>query len=312
MSFQSDNIALTIYCMTYNHENYIEKTLQGFMSQQTNFRFKVIVHDDASKDNTAEIIRKYTEKYPDVILPIFQSENKYSKHIPLFDNYIKPELEGRYIAVCEGDDYWCYPSKLQMQYDYMEAHPECALCVHNTKKINSDEKETGELFNKNNKDTDYFTEDVILAGGGGLFHTSSFFLRKESRLAMPDAFKIKGVGDYPLSIWLSIVGKHVHYIGRVMSAYRVNTPFSWSVKIHSSKEKILSSLDNIIDGIKQMDQYTEFKYHKPFCKRMDFLEYNKIVVNRRWSRIVLNPKYWGLFLFSMIKKLCKIFGYQTD
>lgn len=299
---------VTVYCMTYNHESYIEKTLEGFVSQQTNFRFKVIVHDDASTDGTAEIVRKYAEKYPDIIFPIFQTENKYSQHISIFDNFIKPELEGRYIAVCEGDDYWCDMQKLQMQYDYMEQHPECALCVHNTKRIDADGKELHKLFNESLIDVDYTTDEIIVAGGGGLFHTSSFFMRTKSRFAFPDEFKISGIGDYPLSIWLSVDGKYVHYIGKVMSAYRMKVPGSWTSRNANTYDKKIAFRKDSIDAIKRMDDYTGGKYHKSFEKRLKVLDYQIFVINRKYVRILVNPKYWKLFLSSIFRRLCRFFN----
>lgn len=124
-----DNILVSIRCTTYNQEKYIGKCLEGFISQVTNFRFVAIVHDDASKDNTAGIIRQYAEKYPDIIVPIYETENQYSKKDGSLYKIMDRACTGKYIATCEGDDYWEDPYKLQKQVDYMESHPECNL-VH--------------------------------------------------------------------------------------------------------------------------------------------------------------------------------------
>ena len=74
-----ENVVVSVYCLAYNHEKYIEETLKGFVSQITNFKYKVIIHDDASTDRTADIIREYVSLYPDILEPIFQNENMYSK-----------------------------------------------------------------------------------------------------------------------------------------------------------------------------------------------------------------------------------------
>lgn len=298
-----NEVVLTVYCLTYNHENYIRKTLEGFVSQQTNFKFKVIVHDDASTDKTAEIVREYAEKYPNIIYPIFQAENKYSQHIPIFDNFIKPNLEGRYIAVCEGDDYWCDINKLQMQYDYMEQHHDCALCVHNTQRIAA-EGETINKLNLKDVDCDYSTDDIILAGSGHLFHTSSFFAKSDFFITLPQSFKIRGLGDYSYAIWLSICGK-VHYIGKVMSVYRVQTPGSWSDR-HRNKEKQIEYRENIIKALWQMDKYTDFKFHKSFNRDVAYNEY-KIICAKKSYVSLLNPKYWIFMLASIAGKLRKFF-----
>ena len=125
------NIPLvSIRCITYNHEKYIRDTLEGFVMQKTNFKFEVIVHDDASTDNTPSIIREYAERYPDIIKPIFETENQYSKKDGSLDRIMITACKGKYVAFCEGDDYWTNPYKLQKQVDFMENHPECSLTYH--------------------------------------------------------------------------------------------------------------------------------------------------------------------------------------
>ena len=117
----SHKIKLSVICLTYNHEKFIRQALDGFVMQKTNFPFEVIVHDDASTDETAKIIREYEIKYPELIKPIYQKENLWQKGIPT-KNYIYPKINGKYVALCEGDDYWTDPLKLQKQVDFLEAH----------------------------------------------------------------------------------------------------------------------------------------------------------------------------------------------
>ena len=131
-------ILVAINCLTYNHEPYIRQCLEGFVTQKTKFRFVAIVHDDASTDNTAKIVREYADKYPDIIKPIFETENQYSKKDGSLDKIINQainETNCKYIAVCEGDDYWIDPFKLQKQIDFLENNPEYTLCFHNAKVI---------------------------------------------------------------------------------------------------------------------------------------------------------------------------------
>lgn len=117
-------LMVSIRCLAYNHEKSIRETLESFVMQKTNFRFEAIVHDDASTDGTAGIIREYAEKYPDIIKPIYETENQYSKHDGSLFSIMNKACTGKYIAYCEGDDYWIDPLKLQKQVDYLEAHPE--------------------------------------------------------------------------------------------------------------------------------------------------------------------------------------------
>lgn len=118
---------VTIQCLVYNHEPYLRQCLDGFVMQKTNFKFEAIVHDDCSTDSSVTIIKEYAEKYPDIIKPIYEIENQYSK--AGFQGILKILYEmsvGKYIAFCEGDDYWIDPLKLQKQVDFLESNPECA------------------------------------------------------------------------------------------------------------------------------------------------------------------------------------------
>ena len=123
---------VSVLCATYNHEEYLRQTLDSFLNQKTDFPFEVLVNDDASTDSTGDIIREYAAKYPDVIRPFYQKENLYSRRINLYDVVFFPACRGEYIAVCEGDDYWNDPEKLQLQVNWLDTHPEYSACVHNS------------------------------------------------------------------------------------------------------------------------------------------------------------------------------------
>ena len=118
---------VSIVCTTYNHENYIRQALDGFIMQQCSFPIEVIVHDDASTDNTAAIIREYAQKYPDIIKPILQTENQYSKGYNIWEYLFTQVAKGKYIAICEGDDYWIHPLKLKIQVDFLEKNSDYGL-----------------------------------------------------------------------------------------------------------------------------------------------------------------------------------------
>ncbi len=122
---------VAIKCFVYNHEPYLRECLDGFVMQQTDFPFVAIVHDDASTDHSADIIREYAAKYPDIIHPIYETENQYSKQDGSLGRIMDAAINAtgaKYIAMCEGDDYWTDPHKLQKQVDYLEAHKEVGLC----------------------------------------------------------------------------------------------------------------------------------------------------------------------------------------
>ncbi|NLO84320.1 MAG: glycosyltransferase [Clostridiales bacterium] len=122
---------VSICCAAYNQEQFIGKTLDGFLAQTVDFPIEILIHDDASTDQTPMIIRDYAERYPEMIKPILQTENQYSKGVAIDPTFNYSRAEGRYIALCEGDDYWCDPMKLQRQVDYMQSHPDCTFCFTN-------------------------------------------------------------------------------------------------------------------------------------------------------------------------------------
>lgn len=117
---------VSICTTTYNHEKYISEALDSFLMQETNFSFEIIVRDDASTDSTAEIIRKYEQKYPNIIKPIYESENGYSKGVKPLPITIN-KAKGKYIAICEGDDYWIDTKKLQIQKDFLDDNKEYVI-----------------------------------------------------------------------------------------------------------------------------------------------------------------------------------------
>ena len=132
------SVLVSVSCITYNHEPYIRACLDGFLMQKTNFPIEVIIHDDCSTDGTKEIIEEYVNRYPNIIFPVFQSENQYSKGVRGFmARFNFPRCRGKYIALCEGDDYWTDPLKLQKQVDFLEINDEYVVCSHDAKIIDS-------------------------------------------------------------------------------------------------------------------------------------------------------------------------------
>jgi len=177
---------VTIRCLVYNHEPYLRQCLNGFVMQQTTFPFEAIVHDDASTDGSADIIREYAEKYPQIIKPIFETENQLSKHdgslTRIMDEAMHPN--SKYLALCEGDDCWTDPRKLQHQVDILENHPECTIVFSRVKTISKDGTELGWTIPPENNSipTGVITlDDYMLSEfyyGRWTFHTSTYLYRK--------------------------------------------------------------------------------------------------------------------------------------
>lgn len=171
----NQDIKVTIRCITYNQKDYIRQCLDGFVIQRTNFRFEAIVHDDASTDGTDEIVREYAEKYPDIIKPIFETENQYSKHDGSLGRIMNAHTRGQYVAFCEGDDYWTDPLKLQKQADFLDANPQCSLTYHACKNVFSTPCKDNILFGESVKESYSEVDFVALYP----FQTATVMCRKE-------------------------------------------------------------------------------------------------------------------------------------
>ena len=146
---KNDEILVSISCLAFNHAPYIKKCMDGFIMQEVNFSFEVLIHDDASTDGTTDIIREYEKKYPNIIKPIYEEENQWQRGRRGSSIFNIPRAQGKYIAFCEGDDYWTYPLKLQKQVDYLETHPEYDMVCTRFQQLyqESGEIEDADLYN---------------------------------------------------------------------------------------------------------------------------------------------------------------------
>jgi len=157
-----DKPVVSICCATYNHESYIKKTLEGFLIQETDFSFEILIYDDASTDNNANIIREYEAKYPRLIKPIYQTINKYSQGIktnPVFNWF---RAKGEYSALCEGDDYWFSAEKLQVQIELMKRYSDINLSFHPSYISDKDSKNKKKLFCNYGDEIKIFSPDIII------------------------------------------------------------------------------------------------------------------------------------------------------
>ena len=136
---------VSICCMAYNHEKFIRQCLDGFVMQKTTFAFEILVHEDASTDNTASIVSEYESKFPHLFRCVYQTENQFKKQNTLV-NILFKMAKGKYIALCEGDDYWTDPLKLQKQVDFLEANEDYTICFHDVYALYPDGKMVEDSF----------------------------------------------------------------------------------------------------------------------------------------------------------------------
>lgn len=236
---------VSIKCLVYNHEPYLRQCLEGFVMQKTTFPFEAIVHDDASTDGSAAIIREYAAKYPDIIKPIYETENQYSKHDGSLRRVVEAVISpfSKYLAICEGDDYWTDPLKLQKQVDFLEDNPEYVLVYTGAEKVDADSKKLlrNSLKGISGNITEYFFykgNPVITAT---VCYRYKYFVDYTNEL-FKIPFKMK-MGDLPLWIYLSLQGKF-KYIDEKTTSYRVLIE---SASHSKKKENVESFITNTRD-----------------------------------------------------------------
>ena len=258
-------IKVSVICNVFNHGAYIRDALEGFVSQKTDFAFEVLIHDDASTDDSPRIIREYEEKYPQLIKPVLQTENQYSRGGGITRRFQLPRAKGKYLAMCEGDDYWTDPLKLQKQFDFMEAHPDYSMCVCSTQWLNM---HTGICENKGvvEQDRDFSLEEIILEKKGRAFQYASVFVKAEIMNSWPEWRRKFPIGDYPLAVLAALNGK-VHMLADVMTVYRYFAANSWTARMDSD-EKRTKVCRRMIEGLEALDEATQGRYHDVIMQRI--------------------------------------------
>lgn len=307
--WNTSNLPLvSIRCITYNHAPYIAQCLDGFLSQNTNFPFEIIVHDDASTDGTASIIKEYEKKYPKIIKGIYQIENQHSKQDNSINRIINPLLRGKYVALCEGDDFWCCSNKLQKQIDFLENNSEYSACVHNTLFLNLCNNKKYVRYSE--KVEELTLNDVLNRND---WHTSSLVCKTDLFVNRPSfCFAQKGVGDFPLAIYLSMSGR-IKRFGDVWSVYRLGVPGSWQMRVGLKPIKQIENLTNKMRMLHLANEYSCKVYEDIFNKKIketaylkakfskDLKEMKSIEFREFWKEESIVKKLYYLITFRLKK-----------
>ena len=282
---------VSICAVAYQHAPYIREAIEHFLLQKRDFGIEILIHDDASTDGTADIIREYQEKYPEIVKPVLQEKNQYSRGITNISGAFNfPRARGRYIALMDCDDYWCSDEKLKLQVAYMEAHPECQLCVHAAEVQN----ENGELVNRSlmrpyRGDRDLSPEELVDKAGS--FPFGSMLLRAALVRVLPEWYVNCPVGDRPLELMAAEKGS-CHYIDRPLSVYRFNGAGSWTSSMKSGdcvkkQDAYARQMRAMYEGF---DRSTGGRYHREAVSASHRVYFLTRVNLRDFSKI-FDPRY---------------------
>lgn len=272
-----NNITVSVITLVYNHEHYLRKCIDGILSQKTDFKIELLIHDDASTDRSANIIKEYEACYPDLLKPIYQTENQFSKGVSIGATYIYPRVQSKYIALCEGDDYWTDPYKLQKQVDYMEKNADCYLCTHASYwEIDGELSSNGCQYEE---ERDLSTDEII-RNGGLYLATASLLFRRELLSNRPQWMRKADVGDYPLLILGSIRGR-LHFLPQKMCVYRYQVPGSWTYNLRNTGINT-KHLRTEIAWMELFDDETDHQYSAAvYCHLLPF--YRELYYSRQLS-----------------------------
>lgn len=298
-----EDICVSISCITYNHAPYIRQCLDSFLMQKTNFAFEVLIHDDCSTDGTTEIIKEYEAKYPDIIKPLYEEENQYQQGKPLGSavwNF--PRARGKYIAMCEGDDYWIDPLKLQKQVDFLEAHPDYGLVYAKTK-----------IYSQNNHKFENYTigkeansfDDLIKSNS---IATLTVCFRNDLCKKYCKEVKINPLwkmGDYPMWLFISLNSK-IKFVDEIIAVYRkLEQSASHHIDIKGKLAFLESSSDICAYFLTYANRWDLRKvYKEKYCGIIMgyYISYNLPVKFSTISKYWLwKPKFVVKYLLSQLK-----------
>ena len=303
---QQEPILVAIKCAVYNHEPYLRDCLEGFVMQKTNFRFVAVVHDDASTDGSAAIIREYEEKYPDIIKPIYEIENQYSKHDGSLGRIMNAAIDAtgaKYIATCEGDDYWTDPLKLQKEVDFLESNPDYGLVYTGARVL---QEKTGVLSENLSCQQNYVS---LLTNEDRIITLTTCFRKELLKKFHQDITCCSQwlMGDLPLWLYFSFYSK-IKWLPEITGVYRFlensashSTNINKKIKFSLSAFECRKYFDERFSHGQYFKQIATFEFND-LCKIS--ICYNKSIFKVLFDFVRKNS------LFSL-KNIIKIALYST-
>ena len=259
------NVTVSVCMVAYNHADFIGKAIESVIDQETDFVVNLVIGEDCSNDSTRVEIEKYLERYPSRIQMITSAIN-----VGAQNNFVRTfhACTGRYVALLEGDDFWIDKQKLQKQVDFLDSHPEYAVCAHNLLVVDDKGNSEGTLVHNGPRTDSY---NLLEMAGGNMLATASCLYRNSftagpNPSGFPEWFQTVKIGDYCLHMLAARHGM-VKYFPDVMGVYRVHGGGAWSQETQFSQtimlfEALHQLRQEFTDEIEKKLMLQQFQYLK--------------------------------------------------
>lgn len=261
------DVKVSVAMITYNHERFVAHAIESVLMQQTDFSVELVIGEDCSTDSTRAIVRDYAERYPDRIRALLPDQN-----LGMMLNFISvmKACEGQYVALLEGDDYWTDPSKLQKQVDFLDTHPDCAICFHNVTVVSEDGNQPPWLYCSPDQKAISTLEDVLRFN---FLPTRAVVFRRGLFGEFPSWYQTMGIGDWPHNI-LNAAHGNIGYLDEVMAVYRKHGGGVYTSRSHDRR------FDDIVRMYDAFSLHFEHRYDRLIagakCRHMAELVVEKV------------------------------------
>ena len=301
---------ITVVVMTYNHKNYIMKTLDSILLQKINIGFDILIHDDCSSDGTYQILLEYQNKYPDKIKIIRQETRKFVTEgfNMMIYHHVVPCINSKYVAYCDGDDYWCDEFKLQKQYKFLKEHDDYSMCFHNAYQLKRDDDMSSKWFMQD--EGDITMSDLVNDEPGIKVATSSIFLKSSTFKNFSEWRKQFPVEDVPMYMTAALDGK-IHRLRDVMCVYRQFANGSWTSQNKENSQRVIDHLEGIIKGIKLFDVETKYSYHNLVALQLSSCEFRIAFVKKDFKVLFSKKMRKNLKKMSFKERISLKLQYRT-
>lgn len=301
---------ITVIIMTYNQKDYIKQAIDSVLSQKIDINFDILIHDDCSSDGTYEILCDYQKRFPNKIKIVRQESRKFlidGFNMMIF-KYVVPHIDSKFVAYCDGDDYWCDEFKLQKQYKFLKENDDYSMCFHNAYQLKRDGDMSSKWFIQ--EEGDVAMSNLVNDEPGIRVATSSIFLKSSTFKNFSNWRKQFPVEDVPMYMTAALDGK-IHRLKDVMCVYRQFASGSWTSQNKANSQRVIDHLEGIIRGTKLFDIETKHTYHNLVELQLSSCEFRIAFVKKDFKVLFSKEMKKNLKKMSLKERISLKLQYRT-